>query len=192
MNLQNAKQIAWEVIEHLAPACERIVYAGSIRREKPVIKDVEIVYIPRMEERQVDLFTTAPMPVTEELIAQLVRNKFWYYDDVVRRNGPKYKRLVHTRTGCIVELFRAGHDNWGPILALRTGPAEFNHWLVKRMGGAMPIFMCMNDGYLWKRGQRLESPDEETFFAQIGVPCWPPEERSRTTLLNHLKKRVGL
>jgi len=175
----------------MAPGCDRIVYAGSLRREKPEVKDLEIVYIPRMVPKQVDLFTTDLIPATEELIADLVERRLWLYDDVVRRNGPKYKRMMHAHTGFTIELYRAQADNWGLILALRTGPAEFNHWLVKRMGGAMPVFMCMREGYLWRRGIRLQSPDEETFFAQVGVPCWPPEERSKAKLIAHLKERLN-
>jgi len=187
MKLQDAKRIAWEVIECMTPGCERIVYAGSVRREKPEVKDLEIVYISRMVPKQIDLFTTELVPVTEDLIVDLVDRRLWFYDNVTRRNGPKYKRMIHTHTDFTIELFRAQADNWGLILALRTGPGEFNHWLVKRMGGAMPVDMCMRDGYLWRRGKRLDSPDEETFFAQIGVPCWPPEERSKDRLMAYLK-----
>jgi DNA polymerase/3'-5' exonuclease PolX len=189
MKLQDAKRIAWEVIECLSPGCEQIVYAGSTRREKPEVKDLEIVYISKMVPQQIDLFTTDLVPATEELIADLVDRRLWLYDDVVRRNGPKYRRMMHAHTGFTIELFRAQTDNWGLTLALRTGPAEFNHWLVNRMGGAMPVDMCMRDGYLWKRGKRLDSPDEETFFAQIGVPCWPPKERSKKRLTAFLKER---
>ena len=57
---------------------------------------------------------------------------------------------------------------------------EFNHLLVtkRRRGGAMPAGMRMQDGYLWRNLERLESHTEEEFFAQIGVPCWSPEERT--------------
>ena len=189
MKLKGAQSIAWEVIESLSPACERIVYAGSTRRENPEVKDLEIVYISRMVTKRVTLFDDALVPATEELIADLVDRRLWLYDDVVRRNGPKYKRMMHAHTGFTIELYRAQADNWGLVLALRTGPAEFNHCLVERMGGAMPVFMCMREGYLWRRGKRLDSPDEETFFAQIGVPCWPPEERSKERLMAFLKRR---
>jgi DNA polymerase/3'-5' exonuclease PolX len=45
--------IAGRIVEALRPYCERIEIAGSLRREKPMVGDIEIVAIPR---RPVDLF----------------------------------------------------------------------------------------------------------------------------------------
>lgn len=191
MKLKTAQAIALEVIENLSPACERIVYAGSARREKPEIKDLEIVYISQMFTIPATFFDDISIPRTEKLIVDLVARRFWDFDSTTRRNDPRYRRLVHLATGATIELFRAQPENWGLILALRTGPAEFNHLLVDRMGGAMDVDMCMRAGYLWNRGKRLDSPDEETFFAQIGVPCWPPEERSQEKLKSYLKEKQG-
>ena len=47
MTLERAKEIAEKVVSQLSPYCERIEIAGSVRREKPFPKDVEIVCIPR-------------------------------------------------------------------------------------------------------------------------------------------------
>ena len=180
MKLAQADRIADEVMEALGGFCERIAVAGSIRRRKPIVKDVEIVYIPRLIDRQVDLFTWASVPMTDEVIADLVHQKILTWDAEVKRRGPKYKRLVHVQTGVVVELFTAQPDNWGLILALRTGPADFNVLLVSKPwhGGAMPLDMGMKGGYLWREGRRLETPDEATFFDELGIPLWPPHERT--------------
>ena len=42
-----AQAIAQEVVEQLRPHCERIVVAGSIRRKKSEVGDIEIVAIPK-------------------------------------------------------------------------------------------------------------------------------------------------
>lgn len=47
MNLDYAKQIAEALIEELRPYCERISIAGSIRRGKQEVKDIEIVAVPK-------------------------------------------------------------------------------------------------------------------------------------------------
>jgi len=47
MELEKAKAIAEELKELLAPACERIRIAGSIRRRKPDVGDIEILAIPK-------------------------------------------------------------------------------------------------------------------------------------------------
>jgi len=191
MDLACARQIADQLIEALAPACEWIGVAGSIRRRKPNPKDVEIVYVPRMEARQVDLFgAVEQVPLTDRAVARLVEAGNLAWDEKVKRRGPRYKRLVHVETGAVVELFAARPDNLGLILALRTGPGEFNHLLVtaRRYGGAMPAGMRMQGGYLWRDGERLETPTEEGFFAALGLPCWPPEERTADRLREWLRR----
>jgi len=47
MNLTEAQRIAQIVKSELSPHCERIEIAGSIRRGKPEVKDIEIVAIPK-------------------------------------------------------------------------------------------------------------------------------------------------
>ena len=193
MKLAQAEQIAAELLDALAPACERVEVAGSVRRRVPAPKDIEIVFVPRLVRKRVDLFTYADVPATDEAIAGLVARGVLVWDDETPRNGPKYKRLVHTAGGAVVELFAATPENWGLILALRTGPGEFNRLLVTRRcyGGAMPDGMRMQGGYLWQGLERLESPDEETFFAQMGIPCWPPQERSAERLKAWLRQETG-
>jgi len=180
MKLEQARRIGMVVVEMLAPACERerVGVAGSVLRGKAEPKDIEIVYIPRLVEERINLFEVAQVPATEGRIAELVRAGFWRFDVEVRRNGPKYKRLVHEASGMVVELFRAEMGNWGLVLALRTGPGDFNHLLVTRFRGAMPGNMVMRDGWLWRAGRRVETPTEEAFFEALGVPWWPPQERT--------------
>ena len=46
MELSKARDIADQVIERLRPHCERVQIAGSIRRGKERVKDIEIVASP--------------------------------------------------------------------------------------------------------------------------------------------------
>jgi len=62
MNVEQARKIGMEVVEALAPACDRIMIAGSVRRGKAQPKNIEIVYIPRLVPTRVDLFTTNQVP----------------------------------------------------------------------------------------------------------------------------------
>ena len=189
MKLTLASEIADEIIEGFWCTCYCIVKAGSVRRGIAEVKDIEICYIPRLVSKRVDLFTYTDVSATDGVIADIVACGFLAWDEEVKRNGPKYKRLIHVNTGIVVELFAATLENWGLILALRTGPAEFNHKLVTQWshGGIMPMGMAMRGGYLWRGLARLESPDEETFFGQIGIPNWAPRERSVERLRDWLK-----
>jgi DNA polymerase/3'-5' exonuclease PolX len=191
MKLGVAEEVAWDVVKVLAPACEEIEIAGSIRRRKAEPKDVEIVYIPRLGRRQVGLWEYEEYSLASVVVDGMVEAGTLAWDEVVKRNGPKYKRLIDVGTGLVVELFAARRENWGYILALRTGPAGFNKLLVSKgwHGGAMPLDMKVYEGYLWHAGELVETPTEERFFEALGVPCWAPEERTVERLRDWLVGR---
>ena len=47
MELEKAKVIANIVVKALEPFCDKIEIVGSIRRQKPTVKDIDLVLIPR-------------------------------------------------------------------------------------------------------------------------------------------------
>jgi len=196
MRWQQAWEIGMAVVEALSPACDRIMVAGSVRRCKPEPNDIEIVYIPRMVGRRKDLFSYEDVPATEAAVQELVERRFWRFDEEVKRNGPRHKRMVQCPLASgdpvVIDLFRASADNWGYVLALRTGPGEFNKiWAAHPWdGGCLPVDVVLKDGYVWRRGKPVSTPTEEAFFAEIGVPYWLPEERSAIRLAKYLIDRV--
>jgi DNA polymerase/3'-5' exonuclease PolX len=190
--LEQARQVGLTIISGLREGCEAIVLAGSIRRECARVDDVDIVHIPMIETVQVDMFTSMPIPTTNRLLEAIITAGVLRWDSEVKRNGPKLKRLVHVASNLVVELYTATPENWGLILALRTGPGDFNKVLVSHEwegGGAMPVGMVMRGGQLFRQGQVVPTPTEEIFFREIGVPCWPPQERTATRLRQWLKSR---
>lgn len=191
MELERARTIAQQVTTSLAPACRRIEIAGSIRRDKPEVKDVEIVFEPAIGLRQVDLFDSEPYALTDDVLADLVSSGVLRPDDQVKRWGPKYKRCIHVAGGLAVELFAADAENWGYVLALRTGPAEFNKILVSRpwAGGALSVGFNVDGGYVYHGGRRCVVATEELFFATLQLPCWPPSERTPERLAAYLAER---
>ena len=48
MILNAALVFAWSVLESLSPYCKVIDIAGSVRREKPEVKDIEIICVPKV------------------------------------------------------------------------------------------------------------------------------------------------
>ncbi len=46
MQLERAQRVAREVIERLSPYCQKIEVAGSVRRKKPTVNDIDFVLIP--------------------------------------------------------------------------------------------------------------------------------------------------
>jgi DNA polymerase/3'-5' exonuclease PolX len=50
MKLQQAETISKNFLSEIKEFCERIEIAGSIRRRKPEVNDIDIVLIPRQRE----------------------------------------------------------------------------------------------------------------------------------------------
>lgn len=163
MNYEFALKYAEMVRDILAPHCDRIEIAGSIRRKKKEdIKDIEIVCIPKPYD--VGLF--------ESGIATEVNQ--WLK---VKGDLPcKYTQRV-LWDGTILDLFFATPSNWGLIYAIRTGSAEYSHkvlatgWVKK--GYKSVDGMLIND-----RGNPVLIPDEEHLFRLIGVDYVEPENRN--------------
>lgn len=188
------------LLKRLSPACSQITLAGSLRRGKADVKDIEVVAVPHPTQ---DLFGEASDGPTEldNLIDTYVADEMLHWDKEVKRNGPRYKRLVSTALDLPIDLFLADRDNWGNILAIRTGAAGFSKALVtsRCFGGLMPEYLRHRDGYLWttrwdfgnrRTEERLSCPDEETYFALLGLPCLPPMDR-RAEMAGTLRREFG-
>lgn len=160
MTLSNADQIAENVKSELAPYCYRIEIAGSIRRRRPEVKDIEIVAIPKPYET--GLF--------ENGIAAIVNR--W---EKVRGELPcKYTQRILPE-GIALDLFFADQDNWGLIYSIRTGSADFSHRVLAT--GWVKAGYRSEDGYLVLDGRRISVPEEKDLFERIGIPFIEPELR---------------
>lgn len=172
MKLEYAKVIAEELVKQLAPHCERIQIAGSIRREKPEVKDIEIVAIPKPYE--IGLF--------ESGIATVVNR----WEKVKGELPCKYtQRLInldhspsYPERGIKLDLFFATPKNWGLILAIRTGSANYSHQVLA-MGWVRKGYESI-EGNLYHKASRWERsiPEEKDLFDLIGIKWVEPKERN--------------
>lgn len=160
--------IAQDLLTRLAPNCERIELAGSLRRKRPLIGDVEIVAIAKR------LPLPTLLPGINAGSFSLVDN--WFIDNVpantITRNGDKLKTFVWQ--GVKVDLFLVTPETWGCLFLIRTGSAEFSHAIVQR-----PNFK-FQDGRLYSKMQNkpLDTPEEEDVFKALGLIYIAPEERN--------------
>ena len=160
MELQLARQIALSTLEQLKPHCERIEIAGSIRREKPQPKDIEIVAIPKPYD--IGLF--------ESGIATVV-NKW----KKVKGELPcKYTQRILPE-GIALDLFFATPENWGLIFAIRTGSADYSH---KVLATTWVKFGYKSEGGILKRnGKAYPVREEIELFKMLGLRWIEPKER---------------
>lgn len=181
MELRDAERYARNVAEWLRPACARIVVCGSIRRKKPEVKDIELVVELAAEARPVFGEPASARSSLDGLLAKLVRQGALSWDSELKRNGPKYKRLKVAAYSVAVDLFIANPQNWGYIVAIRTGDADFSRALVLKesAGGLMPRGYFHHEGYLKHLDLGLVPvPTEESYFHTLELDVPPPEERT--------------
>lgn len=186
MNYLIAKHFADELIVGLAPSCLRIEVAGSVRRKKPEVKDIELVCIPRPgaprpEFGQKPFLSHLEHALHEMEQAEMLGSRI--------KDGQKYKQIVINTKGLgfittelfKLDLFIVRPETWGVQFAIRTGPAEFSHRLVTKQewGGLLPDHMKVEDGLLWDTETRQVIPtlEEQDFFAAIGLEWFEPTER---------------
>ncbi len=214
MNLDEARQLAIALRLGLEAGSERIEIAGSVRREKPEPHDLELVAIPKVETvNTFNLFGKVEglecNHFDPQLEALLSRGE-WEFDPVLKRNGPKYKRLRHVRTEICADIFLATFQGWGGALAIRTGPADFSTALVTL---ARRQRKHVADGYLihshskptrqtaagWveydcPKGSScpliISTHDELAFFLALGLPWREPKDRTAEWLWAEAKKKV--
>jgi DNA polymerase/3'-5' exonuclease PolX len=166
----HALQIAEEVKAQLAPHCDKIEIAGSIRRKKEFVKDIEIVAIPKPYET--GLFKTGLAEVVDQWTC--VKGELEY----MGRPGVKPCRYTQRilPSGIALDLFFAKPKNWGWILALRTGSDKFNRFVLlealKQKG-----YAAMG-GYIRYRGAVEPVTSEMDLFRLCNLPYSPPEARN--------------
>jgi DNA polymerase/3'-5' exonuclease PolX len=163
-------QVANYIVERLAPACERVEIAGSLRRKKAEVGDIEIVAVPKLNY---DLLGE-PMKQTQ-------------VDDALmglamRKNGEKYKQFDLTEGLDLyqVDLFlQPDPATWGVNFMIRTGSAEFSKRMVtpKKFGGLMPNDLRVQDARVWRGHECLATPEEGDLFRLWGMTFVAPEAR---------------
>lgn len=200
LGIMAAERLRAELAQH----CERIEIAGSIRRGKPQIGDIELVAIPRVDRsEQRDLFGTAVTtrehnyldahlrhmlrktpPSIYKSRADLFSELGLLADGVpdVLRWGERYKRFyfLWASVGAIipVDLFLASADNWGAILTIRTGPGDFSTALVTHLKHATPYRQMDGQLVIEATGEAVPVPEEADYFQRAGVPYIEPQHRN--------------
>lgn len=180
--------IAQKLVDSLRPYCERIEIAGSIRRGRTEVGDIELVAIPKMERRLLvrTLFGEQHTNVNllHEQLDILLKSEKIYQPPDSPAWGEKYRKFTLTsqKGGFFkIDLFMATPDNWGLIYLIRTGSAEFSEWAVTQAHkwGPLPPGYQVAGGQLWFNDQPIPCPEEQTYFDLLGIPFVEPQNRER-------------
>lgn len=194
--LQIAAAKADQFVKLIEPDCDRIEVAGSIRRGKETIGDIEIVCTPRyVMSQQLDLFSSPEVQAENKLVPHLrelenikvIKPRFnksghriaWFPKKSTKE--PKY--LAFWWQGIPVDLFIVNRDQlawWGYIFWLRTGPGEANQMAVTQeyKRGLCPNNVRMSDGIVYRDGVPWPVRTESEMFDVLQMVYLPPHKRS--------------
>lgn len=174
-----AMEVARELVGLLEPTCDRIQIAGSLRRRKPMVGDVEIVYVSRVEMRRDGLFDSESVSLADETLLSLIDQGV--LERRLNANGRQMwgdwnKFAVHVATGIPVDFFRTNETSWWNYLVCRTGPGASN---VRIADTAQRLGLKWNPyGPGFSRGRDiLVMSSEQEVFETVGLPYLEPEER---------------
>jgi len=176
IDLTEAESIANKVRQHLTPAMNRVEVAGSIRRRKQVVGDIEICGIPADRERLIGLLADLGQHIKPGVPGAVP----W-----TPKVEAKYLR-VRLADGMNLDVFLGTPENWGGLFMMRTGsgaspdgntfhgfiPGIFGRW--KKLSGGGRMTECMPT---MPTGEQLWIPEEQDFFDLLEMDFVPPEER---------------
>jgi DNA polymerase (family 10) len=182
-----ALAVGKELIARMRPHCQRIIIAGSLRRRKETVGDVEIVYVPSLDPRPVvkeDMFSEpAFLPSTDAVIESMLADCTLTKRPNAKGGfawGEKNKLAIHCASGIPVDLFATTDEAWWNYLVCRTGGSETN------------VAICtaaIRKGWKWNPyGEGFSEPQgfgrkvhpvasERAVFEMVGLPYREPWER---------------
>ena len=184
-----AKNIADNLVASLGPFCEKIFIAGSIRRQKPLVKDIEIVCLPKKIITAPDLWGCGKYEITSGF-RNAVRQAS---DKKVRGSIDGRLTNILLKSGIALDLFLPQHDDFYRQYAIRTGSGDYSRYIItgawRKNGwcgtssGLRRTRECERDGTTWVCcTQNPELPpvwqSEEEFFDWLGVKYVNPSERN--------------
>ncbi len=157
--LGTAMESAEDIVTELSriTGCEHCAYAGSLRRMKETIGDIDILVAAGRSAPFMEALTE--LPSTAEVIA----------------HGEK-KTSVRTVKGVQVDLRVVRPDAWGAGLQYFTGSKAHN---IRTRTIAVHLGLKLSEYGLFETegGKRVASRSEEEVYARLGLPWIPPTLR---------------
>ena len=154
-----ATEMADRLVRILEPCCDRIAVAGSIRRKRPQVKDIDLVISPN---------NLSGLGITLMRYGEILTKK---------RLDTKTKIIKYRFHGVPVEIYIANEDTWPMLLLVRTGSASHNQVLAMLAKQQGLKFKANGEGILDGDGRRISGDTEASIFAALGLEYMEPEER---------------
>jgi len=185
-NYESAILMAEMAVRGLRKVCHRIEIAGSVRRKKYFVHDIDLVLWPKCElvqTGQPDFFGFAAqaMKYPTQLIDLMMQNGWLVQRPDEYRRKLTLAAVDDDEYAIPIELYLCEPDgsNFEALLQMRTGCAEFNVQLAQR---AKRIGKIYRAGYgIYDAAdpeRRLDDGTEAGIFAALMLPYVEPEQRN--------------
>lgn len=187
IDLLSAESLAINVKNHISSIMSKVEIAGSIRRRKPIVGDIEIVGIPEDRKQLIKLLDS---------IGQHIKPGVSGVIPWTPKTTAKYLR-IRLNEGINLDVFLGTTENWGGLFMMRTGsaigldgnpftgfiPGIFSRFKKLSKGGRMTN--CMPT---MPSGEQLLVTSEQDFFNILEMNFVPPEERiSKKIIKNYIR-----
>ncbi len=160
MTLAQATQVAGGFVRALRrlPEVAKITVAGSLRRQKETVRDIDILMISRKPKKIMDVFTGLP-DVGTILAKGETKSSIRTKDDI--------------QVDCRVEK----EDSFGAALLYFTGSKSFN---IKIRQLAIRKGLKINEYGVFRKGKFICGKSEEEIFKALSMAYVEPELRENT------------
>ncbi|WP_406442174.1 DNA polymerase/3'-5' exonuclease PolX [Streptomyces sp. NBC_00631] len=159
VQLDLALDLAESILGDLSavPGCERCAYAGSLRRMRETIGDIDILAAAPGSAPLMKAFTGLP-----------------YVTEVIGQGATKTS--VRTSKGLNVDLRVVPPDSWGAALQYFTGSKAHN---IRTRERAVHQKLKLSEYGLFdvESGEKIVSETEEEVYSRLGLPWIPPTLR---------------
>ena len=178
---RDAMNVATGLKDWIAQFCDRIEIAGSLRRKRDFVSDIEILYIPKIGSRMKDLLATELYSIVDPELEKLIKNNILAKrpnKNGILAWGEKNKLGVHVASGIPVDFFSTTEACWWNSLVCRTGGKENNLTITKRAIARGYSFEAYGSGFKSLRSfEHHQTTSEKDVFDFIGLPYLEPEKR---------------
>ena len=160
LDLKEAEKITAEVKATVETHCELVEVAGSIRRQKPKVHDIDFVVVAKSDVEWQRI---------NDKLRQLKAKPNCSGNSVIKAFVPCPDGFFQ------VDFYRAKPSTFGIHLLVRTGSAEHNMWLA---GYAISKGMRIkySEGLI-KDDSAIAGETEKGVFDALELPCRLPSER---------------
>jgi DNA polymerase (family 10) len=154
-----AMSLAEDIVAEMSQVtgCERCAYAGSLRRVRETIGDIDILVAAKKPEPVMRAFTE--LPYVSEVIA----------------HGQK-KTSIRTGKGLQVDLRVVPPDSWGAAMQYFTGSKAHNI-RTREMAVHQKLKLSEYGLFDTETGKKIVSETEEEVYARLGLPWIAPTLR---------------